>query len=136
MDNNEIAKMQEEEIASKFNSRIWDSFEYEQRREVMQVFKRLMPRVLNHHLIDFRITFWLFVKFYLVVFIGRDNRTGGRQTHHSNQARFLYILSRLFVGSFLVIGIIFSILILLYLIKSMAGIDIFPDSHLIDLLSF
>jgi len=94
----------------------------------------------TRHSIDVRLRVPLIVRtYYLVFFAGRDRRlkTLNLELHRINRLplklrRIFYLVASgsLFVTAFLTVSAI------LYLIKSFAGIDLMPNSHLSDFLPF
>lgn len=90
----------------------------------------------NHnHPVDMRGTLSLFfIRFYFVLLIGRDRRSYSRNKEMRRRqkagslgwAMMIYIV---------ICAIAPVILLLLYLIKSGLGIDLFPEHHLSDLIN-
>lgn len=84
------------------------------------------------HPIDIRITIpFFFMKFYLVVLIGKDRRLATRDKEKSRieNTKALSWLVSAYIGASLLIPLL---ILVLYLVKSALGIDIFPEKHLWD----
>lgn len=88
------------------------------------------------HAIDIRLSLNLIVhRFYLVFFLGRDRRRAIRKTDEERrrraslcfQALILLLLAVVLSAGFLIFSAVG-----LYIIKSVLGIDLFPDKHLWD----
>lgn len=90
------------------------------------------------HTIDIRLSLPFFFRaFYLVIFCGRDKRKPIHQLELNRINRLPKPLRRglyLLVSGLMILTLMTVILILLYLIKSHLGIDLFPDFHLRDVL--
>jgi len=93
-------------------------------------------RPLKKHPIDIRgIIPVFFVRYYFVILSGRDRRLYTKRIEEKR--RWLTSLSgglTLFILG--VVPLILILVLLLYLIKCTCGIDIMPDIHLKDLLTF
>jgi hypothetical protein len=86
----------------------------------------------RQHPIDIRIALPLFfVKFYLVFLVGQDRRsdTRARESLRRTAVRGMIFILILYGLVALSIPLIF---LMLYALKSLMGIDIFPDQHLRD----
>ena len=85
------------------------------------------------HPIDIRIMVPLFfLKLYLVLLIGRDRRSETRNKEDARKQKAGKV--SMFAGAYLFISACFPILfLLLYIFKSLLGIDLMPDQHLWDL---
>jgi len=92
------------------------------------------------HVVDIRGTVSLYwARYYYVFLVGRDRRKHvtevlvdrRRGSRHSFQVLMLAILF-----SLVLVGLITFLLIIAYILKSAMGIDIYPDQHLMDILSF
>jgi hypothetical protein len=86
----------------------------------------------RQHPIDIRIALPLFfVKFYLVFLVGQDRRsdTRARESLRRTAVRGMTFILILYGLVALSIPLIF---LMLYALKSLMGIDIFPDQHLRD----
>ncbi|MAZ66938.1 MAG: hypothetical protein CMF25_07490 [Kangiellaceae bacterium] len=88
----------------------------------------------SRHQVDVRMRLpFFFWSYYLVIFAGRDRRAS---THQREQVRFSKVplpIRRLgyVVSSFLLLAVVVGFLFYLaYKIKSLLGIDIFPNFHL------
>lgn len=87
------------------------------------------------HPMDVRGTIsFFFIRFYFVLLVGRDRRYLSREKEgrRRQKARSMSIVFGIYSVICIVAPIIF---LLLYLLKSLVGIDLFPDSHLIDMVS-
>jgi len=98
------------------------------------------PDTLYQHSLDLRVTVPLYYRrYYFVLFGGRDRRrsTLSLELYRLNRypkwlKRSLYFAA---TGAVVVTGIL-GLLAVLYLIKSFAGLDLFPNFHLSDILPF
>ena len=120
---------------------VLDSFSDTQIHAVQQAV--LKTRNASRHLIDLRGTIPLFfVRLYFVFLLGQDRRqktllvTENRRRAASHGAFFLFAFMSLLVSVLCLAAIAVVVLFLLYVIKSLVGIDLFPDSHLSDLLGW
>lgn len=94
----------------------------------------------SRHLLDVRVQIPLYwARYYIVFLLGRDMRSHvqeillNRRQRSSRAAQIGFIA---FTGWLFIAGIAVTGFIILYLIKSAVGIDIFPDKHLSDFLGF
>jgi hypothetical protein len=115
---------------SQINSSIEKSFSYEQRNAVKSILQRAAS-IPSAKIVDLRGTFWLFKRFYFVLFIGRDIRERERISGDL-YTKIIGYLALLFIGLIEFIIIVFLIFTILYFVKSFMGINIFPDKHLSD----
>jgi len=94
----------------------------------------------SRHSIDLRIRIPLFFRsYYAVLFAGRDRRASTYRLEYIRLTRVPKPLRRAFylLASFSLAATVFTVLFTVaYKVKSIMGIDIFPDFHLQDLLSF
>lgn len=89
----------------------------------------------QNHPVDMRGTLSLFfARFYFVILIGRDRRSYSRNKEMSRRQKASSLSWAVMIYSSICI-IAPVIFLLLYIIKSWLGIDIFPDHHLSDLIS-
>ena len=90
----------------------------------------------HRHSIDLRGSIRLFfARFYFVILCGRDNRSAVRN-REDNRRRQVGVVSFLMLFYTFVCMLVPVLLLILYVLKSLAGIDIFPDQHLSDILGF
>lgn len=90
----------------------------------------------RRHAIDFRGSIRLFfAQFYFVILCGRDNRSAIRNREDSRR-RQVSAVSFFMMLYFFACMLLPVLLLILYALKSLAGIDIFPDHHLSDILGF
>ena len=115
------------------NPSIRESLNYEQKKEISQLIQRLIPKAFSRHLIDLRFTFWLIRNWYVVLLFGRDHRLASR-TYPGYRKNWLEIVLKILLTIVIIVGILGCLFMLLYMIKSFIGIDIFPDKHLRNLL--
>ncbi|MBV1883289.1 MAG: hypothetical protein KUG82_16740 [Pseudomonadales bacterium] len=116
------------------NSAIEDSFSYEQKKEIRKILTRCI-RVPSSKLVSIEVTFWFFRYFYLVFYLGHDNRRGNRKFEETSVWMLIRLLMTggiylLLWGSTLVV--VFAVL---YYAKSILEINIMPFQHLQDLFS-
>jgi hypothetical protein len=94
----------------------------------------------SKHRIDIRLRLPLFLRaYYFVFFAGRDRRTRVHLLEMNRINRLPTPLRRAcYIGASTLIGLslLVSVFIVLYLVKSGLGIDIFPNFHLHDILPF
>lgn len=92
----------------------------------------------SRHLVDLRFTLSLYwTRFYFVLLCGRDRRQQVRTVQAGRRAaagQFLRALMVLIILGVLALGLTLLVLLGLYALKSAWGIDLFPDTHLRDLL--
>lgn len=82
------------------------------------------------YVVNWRGTFSLyFSKFYFVVLVGRDLREVSREVTGQRREKAYFASNFLF---FLLVGLPYALLLLivLYFLKQMMGIDIFPGIHM------
>ncbi len=102
----------------------------DQRQQIKTILEQ--SSLLERHPIDVRLSIPLFfMKFYLVLFIGRDKREV-TQIKEATRAFLGKVLGRLFIVYLSLCIFLPVIFFALYIIKSWLGIDIFPDHHLSD----
>jgi hypothetical protein len=112
------------QLLDKMDKPIADSFTYQQRKALQKV---ISTRDWQNHNVDFRPTLalpFLPWNFYIVFLFGINKR--GLLPAERFMATTMFLLILFFMGLF-VIGCVF---VILYLVKSWLGIDIFPDSSL------
>jgi hypothetical protein len=112
------------QLLGKMDKPIADSFTYQQRKALQKV---ISTRDWQNHNVDFRPTLalpFLPWNFYIVFLFGINKR--GLLPAERFMATTMFLLILFFFGLF-VIGCVF---VILYLVKSWLGIDIFPDSSL------
>lgn len=130
-------KTEEELIAQKchemFNPTIMESFSFEQKREIMNVIKRLSPASIKRHTVRINVTFWFFKKWFLLVLMGPDTRGHKRETPYQQQRTVVGAVMNLFFYAILLLGILAILFLLLYFGKTMLEIDLFPGLHLQDI---
>jgi hypothetical protein len=92
----------------------------------------------TRHLLDLRGTLPLYwTRLYFVLLCGRDRRQQVRTVQAGRRAaagQFLRALLVLIILGLLALGLTLLLLLGLYALKSAWGIDLFPDTHLRDLL--
>jgi len=119
-------------VLSKISDDILSSLTPEQLSEISDAISASRP--LKKHPVDFRgVVSLFFARFYFVLLMGRDRRYSVKSVEKERRRTSDIIASIIFIFTILspiVVGIFF----LLYLTKSFLGFDIFPDSHLWDIL--
>ncbi|MEL7037929.1 MAG: hypothetical protein AAFO04_20270 [Cyanobacteria bacterium J06592_8] len=111
---------------------IFESFNSEQITEIRGILEQAIPRS-SPKIVDLRFTVDLILsKFYLVLLVGKERRRGQREYRVTGITRFGNIVAAtlLLIGINLLISAF--IFLLLYLIKSALGVDLFPGQHLGD----
>lgn len=112
------------QILSRMDKSVADSFTYKQRKALQKI---ISTRDWQQHNVDFRPTLalpFLPWNFYMVFLFGVNKRGLLPAERFMAAAMFLSVL---FVIGLVLIGIFF---VLLYLLKSWLGIDIFPNESL------
>jgi hypothetical protein len=111
-----------------------ESLSHEQRKELMSLMKRMLPPVPSLGIIDIRFSFWFFRHWYVVFIFGRDTRNQFKSLDKGDMDAGLTTVAKLV--TYIIMLLVAAILLLyaLYLIKSLMGIDLFPDTHLIDII--
>lgn len=112
------------ELLNRMDKEVAESFTYKQRKALSQC---LSVREWRKHPIDFRPTIALPLfpwSFYLVLLAGANKR---ELTNAERLAGFLMFFVVIFIFALLLIG---CALLLIYLLKSWLGIDLFPNESL------
>lgn len=114
------------------------TFSSRQLAELQQALSKVHNR--SRHLVDVRVQIPLYwTRYYMVFLLGRDMRSHvqeiliNRRQRDSRAAQIGFISLAVWL---LLAGIVVTAFIVLYLIKSAVGINIFPDKHLSDFLGF
>lgn len=113
---------------------ITEKLTHEQRKELMNLMKRMLPPVPSKGLVDIRFSFWFFRPWYIVLIFGRDTRSQFKSMDRGDMDKNLTSIAKIITYLVLLIIIFLLVAFLLYLLKSYAGIDIFPDAHLGDMI--
>ena len=91
-----------------------------------------------HHLVDVRFCVPLYwTRFYVVFLFGRDRRSRTRAVlvdRRNRTARALRLCFVLLVVFLVLLGAVVAVFFLIYKVKCLLGIDLFPDLHLRDIL--
>lgn len=115
-----------------------ETFSDEQLDALQQALAKVHSR--SRHLLDVRVQISLYwTRYYIVFLLGRDMRSHVQEillNRRQRSSRAVQIGFIALAGWFLIAGISVTGFIVLYLLKSALGIDIFPDKHLSDFLSF
>lgn len=107
---------------------------HEQRKDLMNLMKRMLPPVPSKGIIDIRFSFWFIRNWYIVLIFGRDTRNQFKAMDRGDMDKNLTSIAKLITYIILLIVLFMLFALLLYLLKSYAGIDIFPDAHLQDII--
>jgi hypothetical protein len=94
----------------------------------------MLPPVPSVGIIDIRFSFWFFKQWYVVFIFGRDTREGFKSLDKGDVDRSLSLVAKATTYIIMMISIMIMLLFLLYALKSVIGIDLFPDKHLSDFL--
>lgn len=116
---------------NELNPNVERSLSYEQKKAVQHVLKRAV-KTPSKKIIDFRTSFWFIKRLYIVVVIAQkrqDSEFGDNYEDKMSIIRFLLKSIVYIVEFMMLLGIIFFVL---YLAKSLLGVDINPDKHLRD----
>ena len=111
---------------------ILSSFNPEQINAIRDILEEAIPKQ-SPKIVDLRLTIDLIIsRFYLVLFVGKERRRGQREYRVTGITR----IGNLVAAALLLLGINLLIsafiFLLLYLIKSALGIDLFSGEHLGD----
>ncbi len=119
-------------VLNKISPEVRNSLTTEQLNEIENAIAAGSP--LEKHPIDVRGMIPLFfAKFYFVFLLGRDKRTNTRNTEKGRRKEGDLFASTFFF-LFFTLPLILLFFSVLYIIKSELGIDVFPNSHLLDML--
>lgn len=113
------------------NPDVEQSFTYEQKNAVKNVLKRA-AKTPSKRIIDFRTSFWFIKKLYIVVVIAHKQQKSEFGSNYEDKMsiiRFCFKAIVYIVEFLILMGIIFFVL---YLAKSLLGVNIYPDKHLKD----
>jgi hypothetical protein len=91
-------------------------------------------RPISHHSIDVRGVLPLgFARYYFVFLAGRDRRTDTRKKEKHLWHWLMSALGAVLLGSALLLPVLVLLLLVGYAIKSFLGFDLYPDTHLLDM---
>lgn len=113
---------------------IKESLSHEQRKEMMSLMKRMLPPVPSLGIIDIRFSFWFFRHWYIVFIFGKDTRNQFKSLDKGDMSAGLTTVAKAITYIIMVLVAIILLIYALYLIKSIMGIDLFPDTHLKDII--
>lgn len=125
---------QQKDLKQIGSTKFKENLNIEQRNQLKSLLKRMLPPVPSVGIIDIRFSFWFFKQWYVVFIFGRDTREGFKSLDKGDVDRSLSIVAKATTYIIMIISIIIMLLFLLYALKSVIGIDIFPDKHLSDFL--
>ncbi len=111
-----------------------ENLNIEQRNQLKSLLKKMLPPVPSEGIIDIRFSFWFFKQWYVVFIFGRDTREGFKSLDKGDVDRSLSLVAKATTYIIMMISIMIMLLFLLYALKSVIGIDLFPDKHLSDFL--
>jgi hypothetical protein len=111
-----------------------ENLNIEQRNQLKSLLKKMLPPVPSVGIIDIRFSFWFFKQWYVVFIFGRDTREGFKSLDKGDVDRSLSLVAKATTYIIMMISIMIMLLFLLYALKSVIGIDLFPDKHLSDFL--
>ena len=120
----------EDYLFNMINPTIQESLNFEQKREIKAVLRRLSPSSMGKKYFDIRFTFWFIKRLYFVWIIGVDQRKKSRAGTATASQRAVTLVFQLLMYLGILISIILVAFLILYSLKSFAGIDILPDMHL------
>ena len=109
------------------NSAIQSSLSSEQRRELLRILQRAV-RTPSKKVVSWELRFWLIKRFYLVFYLGFDQRKK-RRVNLENAPALIKLCSHSAVRLALFIATSYVFLTVIYYTKSVLGIDIIPDKH-------
>ncbi|MDD4310436.1 MAG: hypothetical protein PHO32_08655 [Candidatus Cloacimonetes bacterium] len=112
------------------NSRgINDNLSHEQRKEMMNLMKRMLPPVPSLGIVDIRFSFWFFRHWYIVIIFGRDTRNQFKAIDKGDMDKSLTSIAKIFTYILMALILLIMFTFLLYMLKSYLGIDLYPDTH-------
>ncbi|MDN5354167.1 MAG: hypothetical protein PWQ09_923 [Candidatus Cloacimonadota bacterium] len=118
-----------ESYLDNINPTIKKTLNHEQKQEIKSVLKRLLPPAYGKEVIDIRFTFWFLKKWYFVFIFGLDQRRDIEFMPDQRQNRALIIIFKAIIFLLIILGLLASAFGILYALKSISGIDLFPSSH-------
>jgi len=118
-----------ESYLDNINPTIKKTLNHEQKQEIKSVLKRLLPPAYGKEVIDIRFTFWFLKKWYFVFIFGLDQRQDIEFMPDQRQNRALIIIFKAIIFLLIILGLLASAFGILYALKSISGIDLFPSSH-------
>lgn len=116
------------------NKEIKETLSHSQRKELMNLMKRMLPPVPSLGIIDIRFSFWFIKRWYIVLIFGKDTRNQFKSIDKGDMNTGLTTVAKGFTYIAMFLILIILLLYLLYLLKSYMGIDLFQNAHLIDFL--
>ncbi len=116
------------------SNKFTENLNIEQRNQLKSLLKKMLPPVPSVGIIDIRFSFWFFKQWYVVFIFGRDTREGFKSLDKGDVDRSLSLVAKATTYIIMMISIMIMLLFLLYALKSVVGIDLFPDKHLSDFL--
>ena len=119
-----------EKYLDNINPTIKKTLNHEQKQEIKSVLKRLLPPAYGKEIVDVRFTFWFLKKWYFVFVFGLDQRRTLEFMPGQRQNRTLVIIFKVAIFLLIILGLLFSAFGILYALKSISGINLFPNSHL------
>ncbi len=123
---------QQKDLKQIGSAKFTENLNIEQRNQLKSLLKKMLPPVPSIGIIDIRFSFWFFKQWYVVFIFGRDTREGFKSLDKGDVDRSLSIVAKATTYIIMLISILIMLLFLLYALKSVVGIDIFPDKHLAD----
>ncbi len=120
---------EEKSYLRNINPTIKKTLNREQKTEIRNVLKRLLPPAFGKEILDVRFTFWFFKRWYFVLIFGIDQRRNIQITPDQKGNRAIVMVFRLIIYFIIGIGMIVTFVILLYTLKSLSGVDILPAEH-------
>ncbi len=120
-------------VLNKISPEVRNSLTEKQLNEIENAIAAGSP--LKKHPIDIRgIISLFFAKFYFVFLLGRDKRTNTRSVEKGRRKEGDFFAS-IFFFLFFTFPLILLFFAVIYITKSEFGIDIFPNSHLFEMLN-
>jgi len=113
---------------------IKESLSHEQRKELMSLMKRMLPPVPSLGIIDIRFSFWFIRNWYIVFIFGRDTRNQFKSLDKGDMNTGLTTVAKAVTYVIMVLFALILLMYALYLLKSLMGIDLYPDTHLLDII--
>lgn len=127
-----MVKKNKKDYLDTVSPNIRKTLNFEQEREIDNLFKNCLPPPFAKHLIDLRFNFWFLKKWYVVIMFGPETR---ENVAFCNKEKYRYGIRLLQILFFIIyfLGTAVMVFLLLYIFKSLLGIDLISDFHLKDL---
>ena len=116
---------------NELNTKVEESLSYDQKKAVQHVLKRAV-KTPSKKIIDFRTSFWFIKKLYIVVVIAQKQQHAEFGSNYEDKMSIIRFALKAIVYIIEFLMLLGIILFVLYLAKSLLGVNIDPDRHLKD----